>query len=434
MHHPLLIFLSETKISSYVKFSRIAKHLKFPNFEFFPAEASIGGLALLWHETVNVRILLSNSNIIFALIFSHPSDQTWHFSGIYGPKPCQRRQFWTDLRHIANAFDGPWAVLGDFNTVLSQSDKRGGRPVASSNRGGRQGVISDSGLIDIGFNGSPFIWNNGRSGAANIQARLDRGFINGSWRLLFRDATLSHLSSFHSDHKPLVLSTSYVDIYRPRPFHFQAMWTMDISSIEIVKNAWASNSCGSPLFQLAVSLKNTKLALKSWNKNVFGSLQQSIAHTQATLETLQARPPSDLNLQKVKSLQLLLDTLLKEEIMWQEKWLEEGDSNSQYFHLSTIIRRRYNHISSIFDPPTGWKKDFDSIRGLFIQYFQNLFSTSSPSFPPLLDDLISSSSIDMDTNFLIAIPSANEIKNTVFTMANGKSPGPDGMFPTFFKH
>lgn len=130
---------------------------------------------------MDVRILLSNSNVISVLIFSHPSNHTWHFSDIYGPTASSlKRQFWTDLRNIAAAFDGPWVILGDFNTVLAQSDKQGGRPMTSSSRGGLQGVIYDTGLIDFWFNGNPFTWNNRRFSSANIQARLDRGFMNAS--------------------------------------------------------------------------------------------------------------------------------------------------------------------------------------------------------------------------------------------------------------
>lgn len=194
-----------------------------------------------------------------------------------------------------------------------------------------------------------------------------------------------------------------------------------------------------PLAQLVVSLKNTKLTLKLWNKNVFGSLQKNISHTKAEIELLQNGLQSNHNLQKVKTLQLLLDTLLKkEELMWREKskehWLEEGDTNLRYFHLSTIIRRRYNHIYSLFDPATGWKKDFYSIGNLFLQYFQNLFSSSSPSFPYMLDNLIVYYTNALDTDSLLAIPTAIEVRNTVFSMDNGKSPDPNDMSPTFFKH
>lgn len=65
--------------------------------------------------------------------------------------------------------------------------------MASSSAGGLNGLITQHGLIDVGFHGSRFTWSNGRSGMANIQARLDRGLVNEEWRLLFQDAQLFHL-------------------------------------------------------------------------------------------------------------------------------------------------------------------------------------------------------------------------------------------------
>lgn len=45
-------------------------------------------------------------------------------------------------------------------------------------------IIAEYGLIDLGFNGSIFTWSNGRFGTCNIQARLDRGLVNGTWRII----------------------------------------------------------------------------------------------------------------------------------------------------------------------------------------------------------------------------------------------------------
>ena len=43
--------------------------------------------------------------------------------------------------------------------------------------------------------------------------------------------------------------------------------------------------------------------------------------------------------------------LARTEVLWKQKsrelWLKEGDRNTKIFHLSTIIRRRRNHIDAI---------------------------------------------------------------------------------------
>lgn len=74
-----------------------------------------------------------------------------------------------------------WLLLGDFTSVISQTKKRGGRSVSSSSSGGLRQFISQCGLVDLGFNGNPFTWNNGRGDCVNIGEKLDRGLANHDW-------------------------------------------------------------------------------------------------------------------------------------------------------------------------------------------------------------------------------------------------------------
>lgn len=68
-HKPSLLFLFEFKIASLSRFSRIPKTLGFLSFEFSPVVGSVGGVALLWKEGLNVRILVANANVINAMVF-----------------------------------------------------------------------------------------------------------------------------------------------------------------------------------------------------------------------------------------------------------------------------------------------------------------------------------------------------------------------------
>lgn len=66
-------------------------------------------------------------------------------------------------------------------------------------------ALNDCGLVDLGFVGLPFTYDNGREGAANVKVCIDRASADTNWRDFFADATLYHLVSSCSDHCPLLL-------------------------------------------------------------------------------------------------------------------------------------------------------------------------------------------------------------------------------------
>ena len=68
-----------------------------------------------------------------------------------------------------------------------------------------------------------------------------------------------------------------------------------------------------------------------------------------------------------------------------------------------------------------------SLRVLFA-----FFSTSNPSVPDNLDDLISPSLSEEEVEMLACMPSAEEIKD-VFSLGSHKAPGPNGMLAHFYK-
>lgn len=157
---------------------------------------------------MNLKIVVSNLIFINAVIFFDPQQTLWQLTTVYGPTVAsQKAQFWDSLMAIEKAWNGPWCILGDFNSILDQKDKCGGRLVAQSSSTSFRGFVQDSGLIDIDFSSNQYTWNNKRCGLSNIQERLDRGFMNDASQLLFPHAHILHLSALNSDHKPILLST-----------------------------------------------------------------------------------------------------------------------------------------------------------------------------------------------------------------------------------
>lgn len=108
----------------------------------------------------------------------------------------------------------------------------------------------------------------------------------------------------------------------------------------------------------------------------------------------------------------------------------EGDYNTKYFHITTIIHRNHNSINHFKLSDGTYSNDHACIGDEFVSYFAHLFDSSRPVFPPNLDNLFEASTT-RENSFLTVIPSYEEIRSTVFMMNSYKSPGPDGFSPLF---
>ena len=74
----------------------------------------------------------------------------------------------------------------------------------------------------------------------------------------------------------------------------------------------------------------------------------------------------------------LEEWLRRNEMLWRQKshetWLKDGDKNSKFFHLSTIIRRKRNSIDALKDDFGNWLSCKKDIRGHVVDKFTNLFT------------------------------------------------------------
>ncbi|KAL0001351.1 hypothetical protein SO802_015132 [Lithocarpus litseifolius] len=198
---------------------------------------------------------------------------------------------------MVSAFAGPWLVMGDFNCVCSNLDKRGGRHLGEGSTKSFSNFVHSTGAINLGFIGSRFTWPNKREGLANIEERLDKAVCNQEWQCLFPKAGVKHLIAPASDHAPILLDTHLDHLVRAKPFRFEAMWTSDDSSIGIVEKAWQCNVEGSQCFKLARKIQQTRQDLKVWNRTQFGFAKTKIREIEARIKEVQDRAPTKENLE-----------------------------------------------------------------------------------------------------------------------------------------
>ncbi|KAF3620937.1 hypothetical protein FXO38_32083, partial [Capsicum annuum] len=75
-----------------------------------------------------------------------------------------REDLWRYMRVFSTTINTPWAITGDFNSILSKEEKIGGKPYRLSKSIPFIECLHDCGLRDIGYTGNTFTWCNERKG------------------------------------------------------------------------------------------------------------------------------------------------------------------------------------------------------------------------------------------------------------------------------
>ena len=256
---------------------------------------------------------------------------------------------------------------------------------------------------------------------------------------MFPKAGVKHLSAPNSDHIPILLDTHLEYHSGARPFRFEAMWVKDESSVNVVQDVWAIAVEGSQNFRLVKRCQKTKQDLIAWNRSVFGHTQTRIQEIKDQIKSVQALDPTQANLSVKAALNLELNNWLeREELKWKQKskelWLKEGDRNSKFFHLSIVVCRRRNFIAEIKLPNQQWIHSRTDIERYFTDHFVELFQSTSPDIPRVLDELFTLSILNEDNANISRIPDYQEVKDVIWSMHPLKAPGPDGFSGIFFKH
>ncbi|GKB06122.1 RNA-directed DNA polymerase, eukaryota [Tanacetum coccineum] len=162
---------------------------------------------------------------------------------------------------ISDSWDGECVLLGDFNEVRFEHERRGSL-FNSHGANSFNNFITRTGLIDLPLEGYSFTWAHK---SASKMSKLDRFLISEGLLALFPSISALFLDKHFSDHRPILLHELNVD-YGPTPFRFFHSWSSRKGFDKMVEVSWKNSVCmeSNSIIKLKKKLQSLKSSIKHW--------------------------------------------------------------------------------------------------------------------------------------------------------------------------
>ena len=161
-----------------------------------------GGLGLFWSAELDVELKnYSSAHIDVMVQRKNDTSKKWRVTGFYGaPRVEDRCHSWRFMRTLFAIRHEAWMCIGDFNETLFGSEHFSLSPRPEWQMKAFQEVMDERAMVDLGWSGMEYTWDNRQSGRSNVKARLDRAFGNTALTDLFVNVKVRHIVAAESDH------------------------------------------------------------------------------------------------------------------------------------------------------------------------------------------------------------------------------------------
>uniref|UniRef100_A0A2N9HY11 ABC-2 type transporter transmembrane domain-containing protein n=1 Tax=Fagus sylvatica TaxID=28930 RepID=A0A2N9HY11_FAGSY len=267
----------------------------------------------------------------------------------------------------------PPVWLEEGPAFLLPIEKEGGRRGSTSAPNFLKEILFDLGAVDLSFAGNKFTWFNKRLGLS-VLSKIGLGIQDAE--LLFKNPGIKR------------------------------------SGDRVVSSCSENNMAPD--------------SSSKWNKEAFGNCQGRIKTLTLHIQEIQKKEATENNCKiEARLQQELNEWLLRNETLWRQKsrevWLREGDRNSKFFHISTIIQRKKNTIEALKSDQGSWITEAKEIKKHLSSKFNELFKEDEVEFPADLHNLITPNISVEDNDDLCKIPSTEEINAALFDVVKAIS-------------
>ncbi|XP_074277007.1 uncharacterized protein LOC141600662 [Silene latifolia] len=335
-----------------------------------------GRIWVIWNPNLfRVQVLEYNAQYVHLKVESLVDRRVFWLTMVYAFNGIHDRDsLWDNLRRLASLVSRPWAVAGDFNCVLSATERVGGNTLSGEMEPFRR-CVADCGVVDIAAVGALYTWNNKQKPEERIYSRIDRFLVNKAW-----------LAKNLKNLKPVLKSLN--------------------------KEGFSD-------------IENATNILQKQVEEMQGKINQDPTNLQVISDEYEAT----LKLQElIKANESFLSQKTK------HQWIKEGDANIAYFHGMLKRRRNMNKVVMVEDMNGKMCDNQEQIQEAFIEYYQNLLGSSQET-KKIHKRIIGQGPIcnDEHWNSLLKPVTGLEIKEALFSIPDIKSLGPDGYTSKFFK-
>ncbi|XP_031116377.1 uncharacterized protein LOC116020030 [Ipomoea triloba] len=432
---PDFVFLMETKVRR-AHAKRLRIKLGFEGLFYVEGVGLSGGLVLFWKKNNTARLISFSKNHVDVEV-SLAGFGVWRMTGFYGfPERNRRSESWDLLRSLATRSTLPWVVLGDFNDLLFQHEKRGGNPHPEALLRGFGEAIDDCQLSQLPMHGYRFTWERGKGTANWMEERLDKVLAGADWCDCLPHARVTNLLTRSSDHSALFLNVQADQVRHRsfrRSFKFEMAWLQDEGCREQVEGACQEATNGG----LLGCLRHFGAKLSRWGGDRFHRFGEKIKNLRKEqLLIRDSREP--VSLEEFHRLELEICRLeAQEDAFWKQRakqhWLRGADANTRFFHRYASARKKKNTLTKLRNESDEWVEG-DGLNSLVLSYFKDIFASNN------LDPVDSFTAsvlprVSVSQNETLLRPfEADEVKAALYSMFPDKALGPDGMNPGFFQH
>nr|XP_025616965.1 uncharacterized protein LOC112709287 [Arachis hypogaea] len=329
----------------------------------------------------------------------------WEYVGSEGASGGlleEKLTVWEELSFITGVCQVPICYMGDFNEIVRVDERKGANALTASAEDFRD-WIWDMELVDLELNDRKFTWFRGQS-----CSRIDRVFVSLEWLEQFPEIRLKGGPRGLSDHCPLIVEDSRLR-EGLRPFRSLNSWFTHDGFLRMVKEEWR----GLGEVQFTKKLKALTIPLSRWHKEKFGDIDLKVQQLEDEIKKLDDLASDGVYDRTMEARRRALVSFYKrwyirKEIHWKQmsrsRHAKYMDKNTRYFHNLASARRRNNRIDALEASPLV------GIRDGLVNKIQ-----------------------EEDATDLKRMPSANEIKESVWDCESSKAPGCDGYNMNFIK-